>query len=214
MEVLRQDIITHRGQRTYWGPAWWYCLMVTTNRTDVSQHSSASSHMARPSLTLSGGLGFARDKRRQRWSVWTAEGARQRGGEGRAHMGETSWWGPGSKWGLGYRRLRLRPLCSKLLWWWEWAGQTRSLRMPGLLSGGLLSSPGVRNSSPLVGRSHERCLHWIRSWARWRSNGSLRLDLASVLETPQQGRVSSLSHFIRTHYVLGSGWMLHVEYSM
>lgn len=39
--------------------------------------------------------------------------------------------------------------------------------------------------------------------------------LSICLSDPtEQGRISSLSHFLRTHYVLGSGWMLHVEYSM
>lgn len=35
---------------------------------------------------------------------------------------------------------------------------------------------------------------------------------ASVLVTPQQDRVSSLSHYLRICYMLGSGWMLHTQY--
>lgn len=44
--------------------------MVTTSETEVSQHSSASSQVVQPSLTLSGGLGFARDQEEAEMGTW------------------------------------------------------------------------------------------------------------------------------------------------
>jgi hypothetical protein len=44
--------------------------MVTTSGTEVSQHSSASSHVVQPSLTLSGELGFARDQEEAEMETW------------------------------------------------------------------------------------------------------------------------------------------------
>ena len=62
--------------------------MVTTNRADVSQHSSASCHVAWPSLTLSGGLGFARDQEEAEVGTWELlREPRQRGGSGQSTCG-------------------------------------------------------------------------------------------------------------------------------
>ena len=85
--------------------------------------------------------------------------------------------------------------------------------MPGLLSGGTTVQSRGQELIPryggALGGSWAGAGHGAVDGGRWRGSGSLRLDWACVLVTPQQGRVSSLSHFLRTSYLQESMWMLH-----
>lgn len=59
---------------------------------------------------------------------------------------------------------------------------------------------------PEVGRSPEKSSIWGGSWPGQGARRCLGLNWASVLMTPQKGRLSTPNHLLRTYYALGSRW--------